>query len=65
MTGVCLFKTMCIVLTGFTGRSMGKESTGNAGDTGVIPESGKFSWERKWQPTPVFLPGESQGQRSW
>ena len=22
------------------------------------------SWRRKWQPTPVFLPGESQGQQS-
>ena len=21
-------------------------------------------WRRKWQPTPVFLHGESQGQRS-
>ena len=21
-------------------------------------------WTRRWQPTPVFLPGESQGQRS-
>ena len=21
-------------------------------------------WRRKWQPTPVFLPGESQGQVS-
>ena len=21
-------------------------------------------WKRKWQPTPVFLPGESQGQGS-
>ena len=21
-------------------------------------------WRRKWHPTPVFLPGESQGQRS-
>ena len=21
-------------------------------------------WRRKWQPTPVFLPGESQGLRS-
>ena len=21
-------------------------------------------WGRKWQPTPVFLPGESHGQRS-
>ena len=24
----------------------------------------KMPWRRKWQPTPVFLPGESQGQRS-
>ena len=24
----------------------------------------KTPWRRKWQPTPVFLPGESQGQRS-
>ena len=21
-------------------------------------------WKRKWQPTPVFLPGKSHGQRS-
>ena len=21
-------------------------------------------WRRKWQPTPVFLPGESQGEGS-
>ena len=25
---------------------------------------GKILWERKWQPTPVFLPGKSHGQRS-
>ena len=23
-----------------------------------------MTWRRKWQPTPVFLPGESHGQRS-
>ena len=23
-----------------------------------------LKWRRKWQPTPVFLPGESRGQRS-
>ena len=23
-----------------------------------------FSWRRKWQPTPVFFPGKSHGQRS-
>jgi len=24
----------------------------------------KIPWRRKWQPTPIFLPGESHGQRS-
>ena len=28
------------------------------------PWVGKIPWRRKWQPTPVFLPGESRGQRS-
>ena len=25
---------------------------------------GKIPWSRKWQPTPVLLPGKSHGQRS-
>ena len=25
---------------------------------------GRAPWRRAWQPTPVFLPGESHGQRS-
>ena len=28
------------------------------------PWVGKIPWRRAWQPTPVFLPGESHGQRS-
>ena len=28
------------------------------------PWVGRISWRWAWQPTPVFLPGESQGQRS-
>ena len=28
------------------------------------PWVGKIPWRRKWQPTPVFLTGESHGQRS-
>ena len=28
------------------------------------PWVGKNSWRRKWQPTPVFLPGKFQGQMS-
>ena len=31
---------------------------------GIDPCVGKIPWRRKWQPTPVFLPGESHGQRS-
>ena len=31
---------------------------------GFDPWVGMISWKRKWQPTPVFLPGESHGQRS-
>ena len=43
-----------------------KESTcANAGDVDLIPGLGtSIPWRRKWQPTPVFLPGESHGQRS-
>jgi len=28
------------------------------------PWVGKIPWRRKWQHTPIFLPGESHGQRS-
>ena len=28
------------------------------------PWVGNIPWRRAWQPIPVFLPGESQGQRS-
>ena len=31
---------------------------------GFDPGGGKFLWSRKWQPAPVFLPGESHRQRS-
>ena len=34
------------------------------GRRGFDPWVRKFPWRRKWQPTPVFLPGESHGQRS-
>jgi len=31
---------------------------------GFSPWVGKILWSRKWQPTPVFLPGKFNGQRS-
>ena len=34
------------------------------GRPGFDPWVGKISWRRKWQPTPVFLPGKSHGRRN-
>ena len=34
------------------------------GGPGFDPWVRKIPWRRKWQPTPVVLPGESHGQRS-
>ena len=34
------------------------------GRPGFNPWVGKIHWRRKWQPTPVLLPGKSHGQRS-
>ena len=31
---------------------------------GFNPWVGKIPWSKAWQPTPLFLPGESHGQRS-
>ena len=42
----------------------GKESDCSAGGVSLIPGSGRTPGEKKWQPTPVFLPGKSHGQRS-
>ena len=36
-----------------------KNPPANAGDAGSIPGLG-----RKWQPTPIFLPAKSHGQKS-
>ena len=33
-------------------------------ETWFDPCVGKIPWRRAWQPTPVFLPGKSHGQRS-
>ena len=33
-------------------------------ETGFDPRVGKICWRRKWQSTPVFLPGKFCGQRS-
>ena len=52
---------------GFPSGSVAKNLPANAGDAREvvsIPGVRKIPWSRKWKPTPVFLPGKSQGQRS-
>ena len=44
----------------FPGGSDGKE----CGIRGFNPWVGKIPWRRKWQPTPIFLPGKFHGWRS-
>ena len=39
-------------------------SAGDTGEVGSIPRLERFPWRRKWQPTPLFLPGKSHGQRN-
>ena len=41
-----------------------KESTCQCRRHQFDPWIGKIPWRKKWQPTPVFLPGKSHGQRS-
>ena len=72
--GICilLLKIKCVWLSMYTlGASQVAQEVKNppasAGDIkrlGFDPWVGKISWRRKWQLTPVFLPGESHGQRS-
>ena len=56
-----------LFILGFPGGSVVKNLSANAGKSQrhrLDPWVGKMPWRRKWQPTPVFLPGESHGQRS-
>ena len=42
----------------------GKESACQCRRCGFAPWVRKISWRRKWQPTPIFLPGKSYRQGS-
>ena len=54
-----------LVYVGFPGGSVVKNPPASAGERhGLDAWLGKIPWRRKWQPTPVFLSGESHGQRS-
>ena len=61
------FLSLCLgYILGLPRWLRGKESTCQCRHQthGLNPWVGKIPWRRKWQPTPVFLPGESHGQRS-
>ena len=60
MYSICT--TYCINII-YSDGSNGKESACNVGDL-VDSWVGKIPWRRAWQPTPVFLPGASHGQRN-
>ena len=45
-------------------QSMGSLRVGHDWATSLSPFT-FMHWRRKWQPTPVFLPGESQGRGAW
>ena len=55
-----------ILWAGEPGRlqSMGSRTVGHDWATSLSLFS-FMHWRRKWQPTPVFLPGESQGRGAW
>ena len=56
------FNQLLLILLDSPGGSDGKESACNAGDPVSIPGSGRSPGEKERLQTPVFLPGESQGQ---
>ena len=51
-------------LFGFPCGSDGKSICLQCRKPGFDPWVGKIPWRRKWQPTPVLLPGKSHGQRT-
>ena len=72
-TCVCVCKPLYVYACvcggwgGFPGDASGREPSCQCKRhkrRGFNPWVGKIPWRREWQPTPVFLPEESHGQRS-
>ena len=57
---------LSVYIYGFQGGASGKEPCQGRRHKrcGFDPWVGKIPWRRAWQPTPVFLPEESNEQRS-
>ena len=56
--------SVCTPMPGLPWWLSGKESACQCRRCGFDRWIGRFLWRRKWPPTPVFLPGDSHGQRS-
>ena len=57
-------QTLSCVKQGFPRWLGGKESIYQCRRLRFDSWVGKIPWRRKWEPTPVFLPGKSYGHRS-
>ena len=62
-----LYLQWCIIIGGFSGGSAYNKEPNcqyrRRKRCGLNPCVRKMPWRRKWQTTPIFLPGESHGQR--
>ena len=58
-----LWQLLHIIFRGFPGGSDDRESACQSERPGFPLWVRKIPWRKAWQPTPVFLPGESHGQR--
>ena len=64
-----IFEAPTMLLWDFPSGASGKKKKSKNPPTGSedvrdldsVLGSGKIPWKRKWQPTPVFLPGEFHG----
>ena len=63
---ICSYIHVSITEWGLPGGTVVNNLPANAGDTGdsFDPWVRKIPWNRKWYPTPVFLPEKSHGQGS-
>ena len=61
-----MFGGYCVLVWASQVALVVKNLPANVGDIRrrFSPWVGKIPWKRAWQPTPVFLPEESHGQRS-
>ena len=61
------FTYTCVFISGFSGGTSGKQPVcpcRRHKRCEFNPWVGRIPWKRAWWPTPIFLPGESHGQRS-